>query len=401
MANGLCCTHVQQGGDRIMPSASPVPRGPSVLVLGQPGELVTRPGCPACRYVAEAADRYLAWFALEAHGDAGMVTRLSASLGMCAPHTRVLMSQPGAAPRLTVVYRYVLQAVPGQLAARRWRPDPCPACEQAASATGRVLDMVADGLADPGFRSGYAAAGGLCLPHLHAVLRQCRRGPASWLAGVALDRLQGQAWPAALLTGELDPGTGGRARRGAALSQDCPAGGCPACHAALRGEQARLGQAARPGGADAAQCAGHLDDSLAAAGPLAGAMLAVQGAHQAGLLALAQDRRRSVRRRSAAAARGCAVCRERAAAGRRELGRRAAAGAPWPPLCVRHVLELRTFDSGAGEQAAAVAAGRAAVLAAELAEDSGARARQARGAGRSAWRRAAAFLDGAIGATAA
>jgi hypothetical protein len=47
-----------------MPSATPVPRGPSMLALGSAADLLTRPGCAACCYVTEAGDRYLAWFAL-------------------------------------------------------------------------------------------------------------------------------------------------------------------------------------------------------------------------------------------------------------------------------------------------------------------------------------------------
>lgn len=93
-----------------MPSATPIPRGPTVLTLYTAADLLTGPGCPVCRYVGEVSDRYLAWFALEAHADAVTITRLCSSLGMCARHTRALMSQPGAASRLTAVYRYVVEA---------------------------------------------------------------------------------------------------------------------------------------------------------------------------------------------------------------------------------------------------------------------------------------------------
>ena len=80
-----------------MPAATPMPRGPSVLTLYSAEDLLTAVGCPVCRYAAEASDRYLGWFALEAHAEAGTITRLCASLGMCARHTRGLMGQPGAA----------------------------------------------------------------------------------------------------------------------------------------------------------------------------------------------------------------------------------------------------------------------------------------------------------------
>ena len=101
-----------------MPAATPLPRGPAVLTLYTAADLLTGPGCPVCRYASEAASRYLAWFALEGHGDAVTVTRLCASLGMCPGHTRGLMSQPGAARRLTAVYRYLVRAARDRLQCR-------------------------------------------------------------------------------------------------------------------------------------------------------------------------------------------------------------------------------------------------------------------------------------------
>jgi hypothetical protein len=80
-----------------MPSAAPIPRGSTVLTLYSAADLLTGPGCPVCRYADEAGDRYLAWFALEAHADAVTITRLCSSLGMCPRHTRGLVSKPGAA----------------------------------------------------------------------------------------------------------------------------------------------------------------------------------------------------------------------------------------------------------------------------------------------------------------
>ena len=102
-----------------VPSAVPMPRGPTVLTLYSAADLLTGPGCPVCRYAAEAGDRYLAWFALEAHADAVTITRLCSSLGMRPRHTREVMSQPGAPSRLTAVYRYVLQTARAGRAATR------------------------------------------------------------------------------------------------------------------------------------------------------------------------------------------------------------------------------------------------------------------------------------------
>lgn len=78
-----------------MPAATPFPRSPPVLILGSAENLLSGPGCAVCRYTAEARDRYLGWFALEAHADPVTITRLCGSLGMCPRHTRALMSQPG------------------------------------------------------------------------------------------------------------------------------------------------------------------------------------------------------------------------------------------------------------------------------------------------------------------
>ena len=109
-----------------MPAATPIPRGPTVLTLYAGADLLTGPGCPVCRYAGEAGDRYLAWFALEAHADAVTITRLCSSLGMCPRHTRGLMSQPGAASRLTAVYRYVMRGGPGPAERPRGTPGQLP-----------------------------------------------------------------------------------------------------------------------------------------------------------------------------------------------------------------------------------------------------------------------------------
>jgi len=151
-----------------MPAAAPVPRGPTVLTLYSAMDLLTGPGCPACHYGDEAADRYLAWFAFEAHADAGMITRLCSSLGMCPRHTRALMCQPGAARRLTALYRYILPAARDRMDGRATRAGDCPACEHDRAAVGRALDTLLDGLADGPVRERYRRLGGLCieLPHL-------------------------------------------------------------------------------------------------------------------------------------------------------------------------------------------------------------------------------------------
>ena len=202
-----------------MPSAAPVPRGPSVLALGNAAELLTRPGCPVCRHAAEASDRHLAWFALEAHADPVTITRLCASLGMCARHTRRLIGQPGAAARLTVIYRYLLQAAREQLAGPGTRLATCPACQHDQAAAGRALDTLLDGLSETGVRERYLELGGMCWPHVRAAasVRGHRRAVA-WIvraAATSYRRPAGQCRRA---------GRWARLRRGRA----CQAARCPA-----------------------------------------------------------------------------------------------------------------------------------------------------------------------------
>jgi hypothetical protein len=71
-----------------------------------------------------------------------------------------------------------------------------------------------------------------------------------------------------------------------------------------------------------------------------------------------------------------------------------------PGLCIRHVLTVRSADAVAGRKAAGVAAGRAARLIDELGEASRkatwAGRHEARGPEMTAWRRAAALLDGGV-----
>ena len=199
-----CSTRLRRQAASV-PSAVPMPRGPTVLTLYSAADLLTGPGCPVCRYAAEAGDRYLAWFALEAHADAVTITRLCSSLGMCPRHTRGLMSQPGAPSRLTAVYRYVLQTARDRLSGHAARLAICPACEHDDGAAGRALDTLLEGLTDNQVRDRYRELGGLCIPHLRtasargncrvaawlsqtmtAAVSACRASP-DWLAGIDHD----------------------------------------------------------------------------------------------------------------------------------------------------------------------------------------------------------------------
>jgi hypothetical protein len=407
-----------------MPTAAPVPRGPTMLTLYTAADLLTGPGCPVCRYAGEASDRYLAWWALEGHADSVTVTRLCASLGMCARHTRGLMSQPGAARRLTALHRYLVRAARDRLAGRAARPGGCPACEHDDGAAGRALDTLLDGLADDLVRDRYRELGGLCIPHLRAASARGDHRLVAWLA---------QTMTAAVTARLPDPGwlagTGHDADvrfvlRGALPASAPPgAGTCAACLATGRSEASHLARIARTSDRGRPDrrlllCSGHLSDLIVLAGQQeAGSVLAWQAGSLAAALAgpVSPWGRKPggpagwlrSRRRRAAGPGGCPVCLAGQAAARQAVDDlRAALRAAHPvpvwqaPLCVRHLLDLKAADSWAGQVTARGAIERADLLIAELDQAftnaTWAHRHHATGPEMTAWRRAAVFLDGGV-----
>jgi hypothetical protein len=395
-----------------MPSATPLPRGPSVLTLYSAADLLTAPGCPVCRYASEAADRYLGWFALEGHAQPGMITSLCGSLGMCARHTRRLMSQPGAAVRLTAVYRYVLTAARDRIAGGTPATDPCPACRHDDAAADRALDTLIEGLASGEALDRCRDLGGVCIPHLAAAARSAPPRVTGWLADVTRGTLECGQTRIGWLAG-IDRDAEARARLRQALPGPGAAvpGACAACVAGARAE--RDGLARLPGLADSAEdadpglvvCGLHLADAALAAA-LAGRerpLLAWQAAclasgprraaWRAGLRSLAHRARHP----------GCMICDCGADAAQRALV--SIASAPAPPrrlhtLCVRHHFVLRKLDRRAARLLGPGLAGDADVLTGELTDafDQTTWARRRGGPVQQSavWQQAAAFLDGAV-----
>ncbi len=407
-----------------MPTATPVPRGPNVLTLYTAADLLTGPGCPVCRYAGETGDRYLAWFALESHADAVTITRLCSSLGMCPRHTRGLMSQPGAAARLTAVHQYVMEAARDRLSGRVAHLGICPVCEHDDGAVGRALDTLLEGLADDSVRERYRELGSLCIPHLRTASVRGGHRVVAWLS---------QTMTAAIAARPASPGWLSGADHDAdlraVLRRAAPAGAwpgsyvCMACLAAARSENTCLTHILRTGDRDQRErrlllCPGHLNDLIVLAGHRDAAWLL---AWQAGCLAAGLTRRvpppgrklgdpaswlRS-RRRRAGGLYDCLVCLTRENAAQQavdDLRTSLRASHPAPgrqvPLCVRHLLGLRALDPWAGHVTARGAVERAEILIAELNEafskNTWARRRETRGPEMTAWRRAAAFLDGSV-----
>lgn len=406
-----------------MPSAAPVPRGPSML-LGSAAGLLERPGCPACRYVSETSDGYLAWFAAEGHYDADLLGRLCTSRGMCPPHTRRLLAQPGARVRLTAVYRYVVEAALRDPLAR---PAPCLACEQVAGAADRVLAILADDVMTQD-RQAYKQHGGLCLPHLRALGRQGRRLDLLWPTRFMLSRLGEETVSLETLAGFSDSDEADREENAGAVPEHRAADRwvCAACWVAAGVERVLLakaaavpGSAAAPGDTgrreSAALCPQHLRDAARGRGRRSAVLAGQAGCHAARLLQVFAGRPRrlgfasgwlSPRARKAFAEPDCPVCRGVHAAGAREVARVArritAAGSldPDDGLCCRHVRDLASSHASAGDAAVQAAHAHGTLLLAELVH---AHAAPARGSGQEtgrqepgAWRRAPVFLDGAV-----
>ena len=401
-----------------VPAAAPLPRGPSLVTLDSARALLTGSGCPVCWYAREASDRHLAWFALEAHADAGTITRLCASLGMCAVHTRRVTAQPGAGARLTVVYRYVLTAGRDRLGRKAAKVAPCPACEHDDRAHSRALETLLEGLDDDAVRHQYRRGGGLCLPHLRAAMARASRELSGWLHDTALVALATSARSPDWMAG-IDDDADTRAVLRRATRDDRGVGppGCTACLAAAQAEYLQLTRPLpyrvwpRPQ-LGLVLCRCHLNDMI----PLVGRdAMASFLAWQASCLAAGaaadpggpglghRPGRWPARRRGGPPAGDCPVCfagREAVLAALEDLRANLLAAGHRQDLCLRHLLSLRAIDDQAGRSLAAGGIEFADSLLTELEAAIGkaawARRGEPRGAEAMAWRRAAAFLDGAV-----
>jgi hypothetical protein len=401
-----------------MPAATPLPRTPSVLTLESAEDLLTSPGCPACRYVSEASDRYLRWFALEAHADPVTITRLCGSLGMCGRHTRLLMAQPGAAVRLTAVYGYLVASAREQLAGRAAQVAVCPACEHDEAAAGRALDTLLEGMTSEAIRRRCRELGGLCIPHLGAAARSGQYRAAGWLADTMAATVIARTSSLAWLAGTIDQDAEARAVLSRAIPLVAEPGSyaCTACLAASVAERNYLARVMRVSDDELADpdlllCPSHLADAALLAGdsPRLTPLLVWQAnCHTASMTEAGRKAGKAapwhLNRRRPSQAASCTVCYAQQAAAsralddyRRYLRQFAPSGTA---LCVRHLLALRAADPWAGQVTAGDAIACAGQLIAELADAFDANTPRHRhelsGHQASAWRRAAAFIDGSV-----
>jgi hypothetical protein len=329
-------------------SAEPVSPVPPVVLFGSPYGLFDVPGCPACRYVAEASEQYLAWLALDGYRNADVLARLTASLGMCAAHTRRILALPGASAGLAAGYRQVIEAALGDCGAAS---ATCPACDHDAIAADRLFGYLL-GEATRGDRRTYKQHGGLCVPHLRGAAVARRGADILWLIRFMIVRLTAPSPSLEVLAGHADE-TGQPVRPGP--SHQNPAM-CVVCAAGAEAARAELEDMA-----DECLCAQHLRDALTA-GCRPAELLTEQAALHAARLAQVVDGRArslgnylSVRARRALADPDCPVCRGFDAACARTVARVAGAlREPWsassarPSLCLRHAGDVSAVDPHAG-----------------------------------------------------
>jgi len=153
-------------------------------------------GCPICRLVYKACDRFLDAILYEATLDPKVRLELKHSHGFCPEHVEMMRAKPGRALGVALIYRDALRmltealdAAPRQPSSLRERlgartkgrdvralePDqPCPACKIKESAAADYISLLLDHLDDETLYAAYAAGDGLCLPHLRQAVARVK-----------------------------------------------------------------------------------------------------------------------------------------------------------------------------------------------------------------------------------
>lgn len=138
-----------------------------------------KPGCPLCRRIREAEERWIWNVLYELSGDPEVHARFAASLGLCREHaallaqvveTRELVTPTGAARLYETAVARALERLADLSGRQRGLPrEPCPLCAVAREAEERESWFAAQLLAVPEFWQAYVASDGFCLPHFLSV----------------------------------------------------------------------------------------------------------------------------------------------------------------------------------------------------------------------------------------
>ncbi len=155
-------------------------------------------GCPLCRLAYRASAHYLDTLNYEGVNDPGLRQDLVRANGLCHRHTWQWTRIHGSVLGVTIVYRNVIKhllEVAGpfeekssqprngiRMLAERLQPEAeCPACRTEDEAAHRTGDILLAHLDEQEIADNYVPAGGLCLPHLQAVISWASESQAGTL----------------------------------------------------------------------------------------------------------------------------------------------------------------------------------------------------------------------------
>ncbi|MCS7240723.1 MAG: hypothetical protein NZ651_05720 [Candidatus Bipolaricaulota bacterium] len=136
------------------------------------------PGCPICRRVREAEERWIWNVLYELTGDPKVHERFATSFGLCREHaalmaqvveTRELVTPTGTARLYESAVAHVLHGLANFRTKKGLQREECPVCVVAEEAEERESWFLGKLLADPAFCAAYEKSDGLCLPHFLSV----------------------------------------------------------------------------------------------------------------------------------------------------------------------------------------------------------------------------------------
>jgi len=160
----------------------------------------SKAGCPICRLVYKATDRYLDSLLYEAVLDPEVRAKLKRSRGFCPKHTQMLRYKAGRALGVALIYRDIIRAVceiadkaryqeESSLARRLWgkvlgkvprrhsagsalaAQEECPACTIGRKTERNYIELLVAHLQDECLYHAYSQGEGLCLPHFVGALQ--------------------------------------------------------------------------------------------------------------------------------------------------------------------------------------------------------------------------------------
>lgn len=156
-------------------------------------------GCPLCRLGRRAATRYIDTLNYEGVNDPGLRNTLRNAHGFCHRHAWEWTRMRGSPLGVAIVYQNLVRDLIETLEGRepvvtraRGRrrgkerlaaAEVCPACRFEEEAAQRYCLTLLAHLDEPGLADAYAQAGGLCLPHLRALLAEADDAQARTVEG--------------------------------------------------------------------------------------------------------------------------------------------------------------------------------------------------------------------------